>query len=287
MLVYLAVGKSFFDYGYARAISCLVRGLRRLGFEFTNTSGFDIVWVHDFIGYLENRKVVSETRRPVVVHMHMSYYFNERKRRIEEELLGKADLVITVSKRMRELLLDKYGVDSEVVYNGVFTDIFKPLGGTKIKLPCEILYVGRLERRKGVHFLLKYSERYRICVAGDNEKCGIYGDRFVCIGKVSLRRLVDIYNSGIPLVIPSTYDPFNLVALEAMSCMARVAVSKYAGVSEIIRGREAVVFNPYTDSLDNVLDMLGTVDVVKARRLAEEYSCENVSVRLAKLLSSL
>ncbi len=59
-------------------------------------------------------------------------------------------------------------------------------------------------------------------------------DRVKLAGFVDEKKLVSLYNSSDAFVLPSHYEPFGMVALEAMASRVPVVVSDVGGLSEIV-----------------------------------------------------
>lgn len=125
-----------------------------------------------------------------------------------------------------------------------------------------ILYVGRLEFRKGVHILIKampevikkYPEARFIFVGAD---CGMYHyltakarqlgvfNNIDLLGEVERNRVKEYYFSASCCVVPSLWENHPYVCLEAMACGKPVIASRVGGIPEIIRdGTTGLLFNP-------------------------------------------
>jgi glycosyltransferase involved in cell wall biosynthesis len=85
--------------------------------------------------------------------------------RIERLNMPKADKIIVVTAKLKEVLQEDYGVPEDkivVIPNGANTDLFKPMGATKARAELGlsrsdnyICFVGMLERWQGVDYLIK------------------------------------------------------------------------------------------------------------------------------------
>ena len=106
------------------------------------------------------------------------------------------------------------------------------------------LFVGRLERLKGVQVLLEVFRTYRaadLLIAGD----GTYGDelrrtaaglaqvRF--LGKVAAAELDSLYRGATALIVPSIgYETFGVVGIEAMARRTPVIVNDLGALPELV-----------------------------------------------------
>lgn len=114
-----------------------------------------------------------------------------------------------------------------------------------------LFFVGRITPEKGVQVLLRamplLQEKYpnvRLLVAGKNsEQMQTLVDE-LCIGEiVKLLGFIDgetrncLYNIVDAAIIPSLYEPFGIVALEAMAAGCNIIVSDVGGLSEVVEHR--------------------------------------------------
>lgn len=194
----------------------------------------------------------------------------EEKERVDAEFLltKKAQKIIAPSESDKNYLQYLYNVLPEkitVVAPGVNTNIFKPIDkkeakrfiGADLKHKI-VLFVGRLEPLKGIDVLLYaikillVKKRLPLClwiVGGDAAQK--YQSRE--LGKLeNLRKLLHLttvvkflgqrpqsklpyyYNSSEVVVIPSHYESFGIVALEAMACGVPVITTNVSGVAGLI-----------------------------------------------------
>lgn len=155
---------------------------------------------------------------------------------MEAELLDMARLVVAPSDLVRALLLQEYGLDPSrvhVVGHGVDTRVFYPGSVEKAAEPT-VLFAGRLERQKGVELLLYAMQRVaralpdvRLRLAGDGslaselpnlaKRLGI-ANNCAFMGALGNEDLRTEYTAADLLVMPSLFEPFGLVGLEALSC---------------------------------------------------------------------
>jgi glycogen synthase len=119
-------------------------------------------------------------------------------------------------------------------------------------LPDErlVLFVGRLTNQKGCEYLIRaipFVARYfnvKLLIVGDGylrgeleslaEKAGVRS-RTLFAGYVDDNDLSDLFLSSDLMAIPSIYEPFGVVALEAMAANLPVVASSVDGLSEVIQ----------------------------------------------------
>ena len=191
----------------------------------------------------------------------------------ERQVAQRADRIICASDHERRLLEDVYGADPRrisVVACGVDLGLFKPidkeaardalgLNGKKM-----VLFVGRIEPLKGVDILLAAAAQMRgesdfqiFVVGGDGTATdemrrlrGLASDlgiirRVSFLGPVDHDRLPLFYNAADICVVPSYYESFGLVALEAMACGTPVVASRVGGLTVTVRDGETGYLIPW------------------------------------------
>jgi glycosyltransferase involved in cell wall biosynthesis len=169
--------------------------------------------------------------------------------RMERYAARRADLIIAVSRENSRDVVDQYGIPEErmrVIPNGVRPDRFhqaRPEGPV-------ILFVGRLHQRKGVDHLLRAMPRVRervpearLLVAGSGERdaqlkalskeLGL-DDSVEFLGFVPDDDLPDLYARSMVFTMPSLYEGFGIVMIEAMASSVPVVAFDTGGAPEVI-----------------------------------------------------
>ena len=188
---------------------------------------------------------------------------------LEKRLFEKSPTkyFMAISNRGREEIMTHYPQAKDrirVIYNGLELISPAPLREPKDrrnKTEKTILFVGSGYFRKGLFYLigaLPYLQKIRsvrlIIVGGDNQK-RIRGlaekekvtDLITLIGPV--KEPAPYYRAADVLVLPSIYEPFGNVCLEAMAYGLPVVTSKAAGASEVIvPGKNGVVVDDPADT---------------------------------------
>ena len=146
----------------------------------------------------------------------------------------------------------------DVIPNGVDTSRFAPIEHGERK---EILFAGRLIRRKGVAYLLEayaglrdLPQRPRLLIAGDGPERGALealsrrlgiADRVVFLGHLERDRLARVYGEAGIFVLPSLAEALSNVVPEAMAS-GQAIVTTATGAREVLQGNGLVV--PPADS---------------------------------------
>lgn len=208
-------------------------------------------------------------------------------RRVFNRGFAKASRVLGVSNFIRRHAEERYPAirsKSATIYNGVDGTLFRPENQ-----PADppILYVGRVEERKGVHVLVDAFEQViskqrphtRLRIVGphsywDAQPSPYYralAERCAANPRIELRgpsyddaELAAIYRDSACTVVPSTFpEALGLTALEAQASGVPVVVSNAGGLPETVSaGKSGLVFeNGNAGQLaDAVLSIVGNAD---------------------------
>lgn len=189
----------------------------------------------------------------------------EPELRIAEEgrIIRQADRVVASNVVERAHLVWYYGARADrivVIPCGVDTELFQPMGQASAKDLLELspdpllLYVGRLQPIKGLQTLLEAmallaGNTSLLIVGGDQDEpddghaarlrrrvaaLGL-GQRVRFLGAQPQRRLRLFYAAAHATVMPSYYESFGMVALEAMACGSPVVASRVGGLATTVR----------------------------------------------------
>lgn len=156
--------------------------------------------------------------------------------------LGYADFTIAVSENTKNEIENVFGItDVKVIYNGIDTEIFKPLDvedpyPNKIKL----FFVGNLTKRKGADLLPKIMEKLDdkfilFYTSGlRTQKIDVSDRRMIPLGRLSLSELVEMYNLCDILIAPSRLEGFGYSVAEAMSSGKPIVATNCSSFPELI-----------------------------------------------------
>jgi glycosyltransferase involved in cell wall biosynthesis len=213
---------------------------------------------------------------PVVYTCHGTYYRQYRSdireiwkwilMQLEKESYKHADRIVAVSKDTGDIIKERYVNDEKkikVIYNGVDKAEFNKLGHIE-KIKSSLLFVGRLERAKGIKLLIKQViplvkkeiPDIKLFVAGSGsqkqelETYSMYNgldSNIVFLGWVSGQELVTWYNQVYGMILPTKREGFNLSIMEAMSCGTPVIATNIPPNTEIITDGENGLLVEYGD----------------------------------------
>jgi len=215
-------------------------------------------WVHTAhtLGLVKNRQLAPGAKPEPVERIQA-----------EREIAGGADLLIASTDDELEDLVLLHGAARDriaVVAPGIDLATFFPMpkaeAKRKIGFPGQrlLLFVGRLERLKGVETILRAlalaadrrHQDVRLLVLGEDSRdaeqsekdrlrqiaveLGI-ADRVDFLGSVAHHELPYFYAAADACLMPSYSESFGLVGLEAQACGCAVIASNVAGLASVVR----------------------------------------------------
>jgi glycosyltransferase involved in cell wall biosynthesis len=247
----------------------------------------DLVQCSNWISFPAARRLARDLGFPVLACVE---YLSEPVERwwgqqpdpamVEQEMrmCAEADLLLTVSDSMREILRHTYGVSAErirVVYNGLdpagfegpggpdegLSRLRRSLLGTADRL---VLFAGRLNPMKGIVALLEAAARVlaerpavRYIVVGEADSRS-YGEvvrhllaqhpalqsQVLFLGKVPRPQLALLYRAADLALVPSVFDPCPYAPLEAMAAGLPVVGTATGGIGEVVAHEETGLLVP-------------------------------------------
>ncbi|SFQ97340.1 glycosyltransferase family 4 protein [Desulfoscipio geothermicus] len=235
---------------------------------FNELSDWNIIHGHDWLVAYAVRALKHAYRRPLIATIHATEYgrnqglHNNLQRHISDVewwLCYEAWQVICCSEYMKGEVKFVFQVPDDklvIIPNGVdpanYIQKNNNISRNNYATPDEkiIFYVGRLVREKGVQVLLDAAPMIlgrvpnaKFVIAGkgpylkelqDQAKRMGIGNRVYFTGYVDDYTRNSLYSWSDVAVFPSLYEPFGIVALEAMAARTPVVVSDTGGLSEIV-----------------------------------------------------
>jgi glycogen(starch) synthase len=184
---------------------------------------------------------------------------------VESWLVRESDALITCSASMSDEITELFGpglAETRVIRNGIDAGLWpfanrKPRSG-----PAKLLYVGRLEYEKGIHDAIAAMPRIRrthpgttLIIAGDGTQQDFLVEQarkhkvlkaIDFAGRLNHEHLVAYLHDTDAAVLPSHYEPFGIVALEAAATGAPLVTSNVGGLGEaVLNGETGVSFPPH------------------------------------------
>ena len=246
------------------------------GVELGDRFDFDLVHGHDWLVAVAGDHLARRFRCPLVVTIHATEYGRHQGwvgkhpqsyiHGVERWMANRADRLITCSHYMRGHVADVYGLEEErvsVIPNGIDPLDLQPVDDldrlrAQFAAPHErlILLVGRLVYEKGFQLALDAlpglidrlgDVRFLVAGSGTHEQelraqAGRLGlDRHgTFLGWIGDDVLHSLYRMADLCVVPSLYEPFGFVALEAMVSGCPCIVADTGGLREIVPADDRV-----------------------------------------------
>jgi glycogen(starch) synthase len=241
--------------------------LTRAALRAARTGGFDVVHAHDWLVAHTAVTLREHLDVPLVatVHAtesgrHQGYLPAAHNRTIDDVerwLTGEAVRVIVCSGYMRDEVGRLFGVSADradVVRNGVDALRWRArpraVAAARARYAGDgplVSYAGRLVYEKGVQDLIAAApllrERWpglRVVIAGDGphrpelEELATGDPAVTFTGFLGGHELTALMGASDCYVVPSIYEPFGMVALEAAAAGTPVAVADTGGLAEIV-----------------------------------------------------
>ena len=231
---------------------------------------------------------------------------------------GRYRRIVAISERVRKQLKEHYGVADErivTIPNGINLARYDPANASKRsevrrslgiseEVPL-VLFVGSQFRLKGLAFairalaLMKTTNAVLLVVGGDAaapykrlaEQLGV-GDRVHFAGARS--DLPEIYPAADAFVLPTLYETFALVCLEAMASGLPVLASPVGGIEDyLIDGQNGFNIERDAEDISQKLDEVLNDAVLHGRlrdgglATAQNYSWDKIAKQYLKLFNEL
>jgi glycosyltransferase involved in cell wall biosynthesis len=248
---------------------------------------------------------------------------------VEKEILETAERIVATSpqekEHMRSLVSTKGNIDIIPCGTDIerFGCITRQAARVQLKLNPEdkvVMYVGRFDPRKGIETLvravgqsqLRGDQNLKLIIGGGSrpgqsdgmERERIEGivhelgmsDFTIFTGRLSQEILPTYYAAADVCVVPSHYEPFGLVAIEAMASYTPVVASDVGGLQFTVVSEETGLLAPPQDedafavAIDRILanpewrDKLGEA---ARNRVESKFSWNGVATQLSELYTQL
>ena len=241
--------------------------------ELHSYAPYDLVHVHEWLTASAGIGLKHDWKVPLVVtihatergrhHSHLPSETSHQINQLEWQVCYEAWRIIVCSSYMAGELGRFFDVPLDKVIlipNGVDITPFQSCSAERVQdLRAKyapdgeklLFFIGRITPEKGVHVLLHalpaLRQRYpnvRLLVAGKNseqmqplvDELGI-GDLVELLGFIDNETRNCLYRAVDAAIFPSLYEPFGIVALEAMAAGCNVIASDVGGLGEVVDHR--------------------------------------------------
>jgi glycogen synthase len=242
------------------------------GVELGDRYDFDLVHGHDWLVAGACDHLARRFDAPLVTTIHATEHGRHQGwvdehpqshiHGVEQWITNRADRVIACSSYMREQIADIFGVPEQrisVIANGIDPEDLQTLDTNGLQrlradfaAPDEllVLLIGRLVYEKGFQLALEAmptlierlpNTRFLVAGSGTHERqlrsqadeLGLM-DHGTFLGWIGDDVLHSLYRIADVCVVPSIYEPFGLVALEAMASGCPCIVADTGGLREVV-----------------------------------------------------
>ena len=277
---------------------------------------YDIVHVHLFPADIF--VAISSLFLPKRIKFIFSEHNDYNRRRsikffkvIDGFTYSRYDKIVCVSKQVEKALI-KWCPETAckviVIKNAI--PIKDKLNFEREKL-YDIIFVGRLEKQKGIDILFKaiqilkekYHRSLRVAIVGDGS---LMNDLKELALQYSINEYIDflgvrkdvleLMRKSLVFVLPSRWEGFGLVLLEAISVGTPIVATKVGGIPEIIEdGKDGILVEPENpeELAKAILRLLSDVNLRSLissnayKKVKEEYSIEKYTKTLLGLYEGL
>jgi glycogen(starch) synthase len=294
---------------FVRWVTDMNGHMEELGDQLCQRFEFDLVHSHDWLVSGAAERLARRMGRPWLTTVHATEFGRHQGwvqkhpqsyiHSVERTMARRADHLITCSEYMRSHVARVFGVPAAgitAIPNGIDPRDLEPVVDDLPRLRARyaepdqllVLLVGRLVYEKGFHLALdalapviRRRRGVRFVVAGtgtaeaelkrQSKRLGL-GRHGSFLGWVGDDMLHSLYRVADLCIVPSIYEPFGLVALEAMASGCLCIVADTGGLREVVPEDGTVGLRfPSRDSaaLEDVLEQVLTDDGARAQLVAE------------------
>lgn len=215
---------------------------------------------------------------------------------LESWLVRESDSLIACSASMRDEITTLFGpelAEISVIRNGIDTHGWPFAPRRSHSGPAELLYFGRLEYEKGVHDAIAALPRIRrthpgttLTIAGDGTQLDFLKAEarrhkvlkaINFVGRVDHQELLRLLHRADAAVLPSHYEPFGIVALEAAAAGAPLVTSNAGGLGEAVIDGETGLSHPPNDVAALAAAVRMVLDSPAAAQQRARAACERLT----------
>jgi len=168
-----------------------------------------------------------------------------------------ADALVAVSEHTAKAMRADIEKPVQMVHNWVDTDIFRPAAQRSPieQRPFRLLFVGNPSRWKGADLLPGLAAELGpgfeiLCVAGLRKSfhTADWPANMRVVERTDARHMPDIYRGADAALVPTRYEAFGYVAVEAMACGLPVIGFDSTGTAEVCVDGETALLAPMDDT---------------------------------------
>ncbi|TMU85536.1 glycosyltransferase [Bacillus sp. BHET2] len=232
------------------------------------------IHAHDWIVSTSAMKLKEYYTLPLITTIHATEHgrnqgiytdLQHKIHREEQLLIGASDHLIVCSEHMKEEIKSLFTIDAPiaVIPNGVELKKLDQSSAYSFKQPSSHYFfsIGRMVHEKGFDTIIRVASQLKregfnvsFVIAGKGPMLEHYrqmvihddlSDIVKFVGYISDRERNDYLKNCLAVVFPSLYEPFGIVALEAMAFRKGVVASNTGGLKSIVKhDQTGLLFEP-------------------------------------------
>lgn len=205
------------------------------------------------------------------------------------------DVALVFNEKDKKLIESKFHKECTVIRNGVNMSLYEP--GRSARQNNVITFAGGLGKtHKGLEFLQNalslVNQSYHFEICGENS-AGVVDKHYV--GELAETSFIKQLQKSRIVVVPSRYDSFSMVGLEAMACGVPLIITEGCGLSSYLENGNGCFVVPYGDVtlLTTCISTLLSNEQLRkkmgkeALTIARRFSWESVLIDYSKLYDSI
>ena len=244
------------------------------------TQHYDLMHTHYWLSGIVGLKLRKVLKSPWIHSLHTVEILKTIRKdkarvEVEEQIIRACDLVVSPTRQEANAIMTLYpGARVWAVPHGVDTSQFKPSPNGH----NNILFVGRIDPIKGMHLLIEamriMEQDVTLTVVGggvkdtgraDDIRTYAAGVPVDFVGPVRHERLKEYYKNSALLVVPSYYESFGLVGLEAMASARPVVGFSHTGLQETVGDDAGILVKMGPRDLARAISRLMTDPALRQR----------------------
>ena len=305
--------------GYKEAFS---KGIEKLWEKYMKTQRVDIIHAHCCVwaGYAA-MKLSEKTKVPYVITEHATLFqlrkdeISKKNDVIIQQAFQKAARVICVSRAFAKLL-ESYRTDIDVVGNVVNCDAFMPQKKGSNKQEIRFLTVCYMEEeaqlyKKGMDLLIeawaqiikRHTDVKLVIGGGGKAKAKVeqwvreqgVSEYVEFLGALDRKQVIKEMQACDCFVLPSRYETFGVVYIEAMACGKPVIAVANGGPDDFVKEFNGILMEPneeeLTKAIEKMIEHLEQKDYYKEKQIAEyvkgRFSYEAIAQALGEIYKAV
>lgn len=287
---------------------------------YNNIDKSSIVHFHYILNFsIDHAIILSKLKNAkIVTHIHidplpsgpLGFLNPTYKKLFWGRILSLSDSVICPTQDYVDIITQKYGVDNHkciVIPPGVDLAKFhnlKKFG--RISSPVNVLYIGRISKQKNIPRLLNafklLTKKYDciLHIVGDGEERSTVENIIVkenienvkLYGQIPHQNITNLYKNCDIFVLPSDYESFGIVNIEAMASSIPIVATNIPGVRNVIKDCGLLV-KPSSESIAKAIiklienPKLRNELVTKGKIASEKYDWDNINQQIINNYNNL